>query len=63
MQTLWRSFFSALIAGVILKSMSAYGTSQLSLFYVDYEMKWTFFELIPFTILGIFGVRDIETLA
>jgi len=28
---------------------------QTSLFHVDYAMKWTFAELIPFSMLGIFG--------
>lgn len=28
---------------------------QTSLFHVDYSMKWTFVELIPFACLGLFG--------
>jgi chloride channel 3/4/5 len=56
LKTLWRSFFCALIAGLILKTVNPFGSSQTSLFYINYEMKWAFAELIPFTVLGIFGV-------
>ena len=55
LKTLWRSFFCALIAGLILKTVNPFGSAQPSLFYVNYEMKWAFPELIPFTVLGIIG--------
>ncbi|KAI6184104.1 Chloride channel protein [Aphelenchoides bicaudatus] len=55
LKTMWRSFFCALVAGVVLRMVNPFGSDQTSLFHVDYNMKWTFFELIPFATLGIFG--------
>ncbi|KAI1718411.1 voltage gated chloride channel domain-containing protein [Ditylenchus destructor] len=55
LKTMWRSFFCALVAGVVLRFVNPFGSDQTSLFHVDYSMKWTFIELIPFTMLGIFG--------
>uniref|UniRef100_A0AC35U3H2 Chloride channel protein n=1 Tax=Rhabditophanes sp. KR3021 TaxID=114890 RepID=A0AC35U3H2_9BILA len=55
LKTMWRSFFCALIAGIILRIVNPFGSDQTSLFHVDYSMKWTFFELIPFALLGVFG--------
>ncbi|CEF60820.1 Chloride channel-c [Strongyloides ratti] len=55
LKTMWRSFFCALIAGIILRIVNPFGSDQTSLFHVDYSMKWNFFELIPFASLGIFG--------
>lgn len=52
---MWRSFFCALIAGITLRIVNPFGSDQTSLFHVDYSMKWTFMELIPFALLGIFG--------
>ncbi|KAL3110383.1 hypothetical protein niasHT_011821 [Heterodera trifolii] len=55
LKTMWRSFFCALVAGVILRFVNPFGSDQTSLFHVDYSMRWTFMELIPFAMLGIFG--------
>lgn len=55
LKTMWRSFFCALVAGIILRFVNPFGSDQTSLFHVDYSMKWTFMELIPFAMLGIFG--------
>ncbi|CAD5211018.1 unnamed protein product [Bursaphelenchus okinawaensis] len=55
LKTMWRSFFCALVAGVILRMVNPFGSDQTSLFHVDYNMKWSFFELVPFAVLGIFG--------
>ncbi|VDO14795.1 unnamed protein product, partial [Haemonchus placei] len=48
LKTMWRSFFCALVAGIILRIVNPFGSDQTSLFHVDYMMKWTFVELIPF---------------
>ncbi|CAB4001481.1 H(+) Cl(-) exchange transporter 3 [Paramuricea clavata] len=56
MKTLWRSFFCAMVAAVTLKYMNPYGTGKLVLFYVKYTTPWKVFELVPFTLLGVFGV-------
>ncbi|KAF7637327.1 Chloride channel protein [Meloidogyne graminicola] len=55
LKTMWRSFFCALVAGVVLRFVNPFGSDQTSLFHVDYSMRWTFMELIPFVALGIFG--------
>ncbi|VDO93659.1 unnamed protein product [Soboliphyme baturini] len=55
LKTLWRSFFCALVAGLVLKFINPFGSDQTSLFAVDYPMKWSYIELIPFSMLGVFG--------
>ncbi|GMT15546.1 hypothetical protein PFISCL1PPCAC_6843, partial [Pristionchus fissidentatus] len=54
-KTMWRSFFCALVAGIVLRFLNPFGSDQTSLFHVDYMVKWTFIELIPFGLLGVFG--------
>ncbi|KAI5644829.1 voltage gated chloride channel domain-containing protein [Phthorimaea operculella] len=55
LKTLWRSFFCALIAAFILRSINPFGNEHSVLFYVEYHKPWIFFELIPFVGLGIIG--------
>lgn len=55
LKTLWRSFFCALIAAFILRSINPFGNSHSVLFFVEYNKPWIFFELIPFIGLGIIG--------
>ncbi|XP_068913507.1 H(+)/Cl(-) exchange transporter 5 isoform X4 [Tenebrio molitor] len=55
LKTLWRSFFCALIAAFILRSINPFGNEHSVLFYVEYNKPWIFFELIPFIGLGIIG--------
>ncbi|XP_026331883.1 H(+)/Cl(-) exchange transporter 5 isoform X2 [Hyposmocoma kahamanoa] len=55
LKTLWRSFFCALIAAFILRSINPFGNEHSVLFYVEYNKPWIFFELIPFVGLGIIG--------
>ncbi|XP_033312288.1 H(+)/Cl(-) exchange transporter 5 isoform X1 [Bombus bifarius] len=55
LKTLWRSFFCALIAAFILRSINPFGNEHSVLFYVEYNKPWIFFELIPFVMLGIIG--------
>ena len=59
MKTLWRSFFCALIAAFIVRTINPYGNEHSVLFYVEYNKPWIFYELIPFTALGILGVSFI----
>lgn len=56
MKTLWRSFFCALIAAFILRSINPFGNEHTVLFFVEYHKPWIFFELVPFVALGIMGV-------
>ncbi|KAK0164846.1 hypothetical protein PV328_003417 [Microctonus aethiopoides] len=55
LKTLWRSFFCALIAAFVLRSINPFGNEHSVLFYVAYSKPWIFFELIPFVMLGIIG--------
>uniref|UniRef100_A0A8C5FF39 Chloride channel protein n=1 Tax=Gadus morhua TaxID=8049 RepID=A0A8C5FF39_GADMO len=54
-ETLWRSFFAALVAAFVLRSINPFGNSRLVLFYVEYHTPWYLFELLPFILLGVFG--------
>ncbi|KAL0280744.1 UNVERIFIED_CONTAM: hypothetical protein PYX00_001956 [Menopon gallinae] len=55
LKTLWRSFFCALVAAFILRSINPFGNEHSVLFYVEYNKPWIFFELVPFVGLGIIG--------
>ncbi|XP_076362713.1 H(+)/Cl(-) exchange transporter 5-like isoform X2 [Tachypleus tridentatus] len=55
LKTLWRSFFCALVAAFILRSINPFGNDHLVMFYVEYTRNWLFVELVPFIILGILG--------
>ncbi|XP_071490180.1 H(+)/Cl(-) exchange transporter 4-like [Diadema antillarum] len=55
LKTLWRSFFCALVAAFVLRSMNPFGTEHLVMFYVEYDLPWSLYELFFFIILGIFG--------
>lgn len=55
LKTLWRSFFCALVAAFILRSINPFGNSHLVMFYVTYNKPWFIFELLPFILLGVFG--------
>uniref|UniRef100_A0A672Z311 Chloride channel protein n=1 Tax=Sphaeramia orbicularis TaxID=375764 RepID=A0A672Z311_9TELE len=54
-ETLWRSFFAALVAAFTLRSINPFGNSRLVLFYVEYHTPWYMAELVPFILLGVFG--------
>lgn len=61
LKTLWRSFFCALIAAFVLRSINPFGNEHSVLFYVEYNKPWIFFELIPFVMLGIIGVSELHS--
>eukprot|EP01060_Flectonema_neradi_P011839 TRINITY_DN18805_c0_g1_i1.p1 TRINITY_DN18805_c0_g1~~TRINITY_DN18805_c0_g1_i1.p1 ORF type:complete len:803 (+),score=141.16 TRINITY_DN18805_c0_g1_i1:68-2410(+) len=54
-KTMWRSFFCAVVAAIVLKRINPSGTGRLVLFQVDYNHQWHWFELLPFAIIGILG--------
>lgn len=58
LKTLWRSFFCALIAAFILRSINPFGNDHSVMFFVEYNKPWIFFELVPFVCLGIMGVSS-----
>ncbi|XP_054718169.1 LOW QUALITY PROTEIN: H(+)/Cl(-) exchange transporter 5-like [Uloborus diversus] len=55
LKTLWRSFFCALVAAFVLRSINPFGNDHLVMFYVQKTRPWIFIELVPFVILGILG--------
>uniref|UniRef100_A0A2C9JMF3 Chloride channel protein n=1 Tax=Biomphalaria glabrata TaxID=6526 RepID=A0A2C9JMF3_BIOGL len=55
LKTLWRSFFCALIAAFILRSINPFGNDHLVMFSIDYNEPWTLQELIPFILIGALG--------
>eukprot|EP00397_Hematodinium_sp_SG-2012_P003964 GEMP01003974.1.p1 GENE.GEMP01003974.1~~GEMP01003974.1.p1 ORF type:complete len:848 (-),score=152.16 GEMP01003974.1:1726-4269(-) len=54
-KTMWRAFFSAVIAAVTLQWLDPTGTGKMTLFEVRYEDPLAFIEYIPFAILGCIG--------
>lgn len=55
LKTLWRSFFCALVAAFVLRSINPFSNEHMVMFYVDYTRPWILFELLPFAVLGAFG--------
>ncbi|KAK6167989.1 hypothetical protein SNE40_021902 [Patella caerulea] len=55
LKTLWRSFFCALMAAFVLRSINPFGNDHLVMFYIDYNEPWYIQELIPFIFLGALG--------
>jgi len=59
LKTLWRSFFCALAAAFVLRSINPFGNDHLVMFYIDYNEPWYLQELVPFMLIGALGVsRD-----
>ncbi|CEH16626.1 probable voltage-gated chloride channel (clc-a) [Ceraceosorus bombacis] len=53
--TMWRSFLCALAATVALSFMNPFRTGKLVLFQVSYDRDWHYFEILFFSLIGIFG--------
>ena len=53
---MWQSFVCAMTAAVALQAFDPFRSEKLVLYRVTYSTDWHDFELIPFAILGIFGV-------
>ncbi|KAJ9078026.1 glycerol ethanol, ferric requiring protein, variant 4 [Entomophthora muscae] len=54
-KTLWRSFFGALVATVVLHSWNPFRTGKIVLFQVESEHSWHAFEILIFIFIGLFG--------
>lgn len=52
---MFRSFFCAMVAALTLKYLDPFGTGKIVLFQVSYDRDWHSYELISFTLLGVFG--------
>lgn len=55
LKTLWRSFFCAMTASLMVKLLSPFENQQLGLFFAGNTYRWFYFELIPFILLGCLG--------
>lgn len=54
-KTMWRAFFAALVAAVVLSQLNPFLSGHLVKFYVEFDYPWHYFEIVPFLMLGIFG--------
>ncbi|KAJ1920236.1 hypothetical protein H4219_001469 [Mycoemilia scoparia] len=54
-KTMLRSYFSALVAAIVLKMYDPLKTGKLVMFEVSYDMNFHWFELGFFVLIGIFG--------
>lgn len=54
---MWQSFVCAMVAAVTLQLMNPFRTGKLVLYQVKYTRGWHDFEMVPFAILGVLGVR------
>ncbi|XP_054723401.1 H(+)/Cl(-) exchange transporter 5-like isoform X2 [Uloborus diversus] len=55
LKTLWRSFFCALVAVFVLRSIDPFGNDHVVKFFIKSSREWILIELIPFGVLGILG--------
>ncbi|KAF7724004.1 glycerol ethanol, ferric requiring protein [Apophysomyces ossiformis] len=54
-RTMWKSFFCAMIATMVLQAMNPFRTGKLVMFQVTYDRDWHFFEYLFVVFIGIFG--------
>lgn len=54
---MWQSFVCAMTAAVVLQAFDPFRSGKLVLYQVKYSIGWHRFELVPYAILGILGVR------
>ena len=55
-KVMWRTFFAAMTAAFTLQVMNPYFSGNLVVFYANYDHQWHLFEVIPFMVIGAFGV-------
>ena len=55
LKTLWRSYYTCLVATAVLAAMNPFRTGQLVMFTVKYDRDWHYFEVIFYILIGIFG--------
>jgi chloride channel 3/4/5 len=54
-RVLWRAFYCAAVAALVVQFLDPYGTGKLVLFQVRYSAAWRPLELLPFALLGVAG--------
>jgi chloride channel 3/4/5 len=55
LKTMWRSFFCAIVAAIVLQSLNVQRIGKLVMFQVRYHHTWQWFEMPWFILLGIMG--------
>ncbi|ROW05477.1 hypothetical protein VSDG_00034 [Cytospora chrysosperma] len=55
LKTMWRSYFCALVATVVMAAMNPFRTGQLVMFQVTYDRSWHFFETPFYVMIGAMG--------
>ena len=55
LKTMWRSYYTCLVATAVLAGMNPFRTDKLVMFTVRYDRSWHYFEVIFYILLGIFG--------
>lgn len=55
LSTLWKTFYTSLVAITTLQLWNPFGTGQIVMFEVRYDSDWIWSEVVWFIILGIFG--------
>ena len=53
---MWQSFVCAMAAAVVLQGFDPFRSGKLVMYQTKYSVDWHDFEIIPYAILGIFGV-------
>jgi hypothetical protein len=46
-----------MVGALVVRSINPYGNGHDIQFSIDYSVPWASFELIPFILLGILGVK------
>ena len=54
-KTMWKAFFCAVVAALVLKSIDPSNSGTLALFRLGYNHPWRWFELLPHCLLGGMG--------
>jgi len=55
---MWQSFVCAMTAAVTLQAMDPFRSGKLVMFQVKQSTDWARFEMIPYALLGVFGVSN-----
>ena len=53
---MWQSFVCAMTAAVVLQAFDPFRSGKLVLYQTKYSTEWNGFEILPYAMLGIFGV-------
>lgn len=57
---MWQSFVCAMTAAVMLQTFDPFRSGKLVLYQVTYNSTLHSFEIFPFVLLGILGVRALR---